>query len=93
MALGWGVPMYVFGCGMFWKLHALTVATAFGLAVICALCSFGFAAGMVAYMDKKLGPFKDLALTAAWGREGSTRPKRPFDTWAEIGDKQSFALK
>jgi hypothetical protein len=59
MALTWGIPMYVFACGMLWKLNALTVATAFGLAVICALCSFGFAAGMVAYMDKKFGPFKD----------------------------------
>jgi hypothetical protein len=59
MALSWGVPMYVLGCGMLWNLDALTVATAFALAVICALCSFGFAAGMVAHMDKKFGPFKD----------------------------------
>jgi hypothetical protein len=59
MALLWGVPMYVFMGGMLWKFDALTVATAFGLAIICALCSFGFGAGMVAYMDKKFGPFKD----------------------------------
>jgi hypothetical protein len=59
MTLGWGVPIYVFGCGIFRKLHALTVATAFGLAVICALCGLGFAAGMVAYMDKKFVRFKD----------------------------------
>jgi hypothetical protein len=59
MAVSCGIPMYVLVCVMFWQLNALTVATAFGLAVICALCSFGFAAGMVAYMDKKFGPFKD----------------------------------
>jgi hypothetical protein len=58
-ALIWGVPMYVFMCGMFWKFDALTVATAFGLAIICTLGSFGFAAAMVAFMDKKFGPFKD----------------------------------
>jgi hypothetical protein len=51
--------MYVLGCGMFWKLGALTVSTAFGLALICALCSFGFAAAMVTIAEKKYGPFKD----------------------------------
>jgi hypothetical protein len=51
--------MYVLGCGMFWKLNALTVATAFALAVICALYSFGFAAGMVAYVDKRFGSSKE----------------------------------
>jgi hypothetical protein len=59
MALTWGIPMYLFMCAMLWKFDTLTVATAFVLAIFCALCSFGFAAGMVAYMDKKFGPFKD----------------------------------
>jgi hypothetical protein len=59
MALSFGLPMYIFTCGMLWKLGGLTVPTAFGLAVVCAPCSFGFAAAMVAILEKKYGPFKD----------------------------------
>jgi hypothetical protein len=45
-------------------------------------------------MDKKLGPFKDSALTARRGVERALlRQTAAFDTWAEIGDKHSFALK
>jgi hypothetical protein len=51
--------MYVFICALLWKYGGLTASTAFGAVLICALASFGFAAAMVAILEKKYGPFKD----------------------------------
>jgi hypothetical protein len=58
-ALGFGIPMCVFTCAMLWKMGGLTVSSAFGVVLLCALGSFGFAAAFVHTIEKKYGPFKD----------------------------------
>lgn len=59
IALAWGIPMCAMACAALWKYGGLTASTAFGVIIMCVLCSLGFAAIFVSFIEKKHGPFKD----------------------------------
>jgi nitrate reductase NapE component len=59
MTLGWGIPMSIFACAIFWKLGALTIMSSLALISVAMVTGFGFAAVWYELVKRMYGPAKD----------------------------------